>query len=155
MEVWLQLTALPARTFTPAFPSWLHWTQKGKFEQADPLLLKAIKIQEEAFGTDHPSLAASLGCRAQGLLALSSRESSPFPASEGFDECHTFKSSFRANCELFTIQELCCSISISRFGLDYYGLSDAGRSLEDREVWLEFVAVPARTFLPRAVRHDT
>ena len=37
---------------------------QGKLEEADPLLLRAIKIQEKALGPDHPSLAASLGTRA-------------------------------------------------------------------------------------------
>ena len=42
---------------------------QGKYEEADVLYLRAIRIQEEALSPDHPELAISLGSRAQVLEA--------------------------------------------------------------------------------------
>lgn len=42
---------------------------QGKLDEADALLVRAIKIQEKAFGPNHPSLADSLGTRATVLEA--------------------------------------------------------------------------------------
>ena len=46
-----------------------HSCRQGKLEEADPLLVRAIEIQENALGPDHPSLANSLGTRAMVLQA--------------------------------------------------------------------------------------
>lgn len=42
---------------------------QGKQEEAESLLLQAIRIQENALGADHPLLAISLYHRGQVLLA--------------------------------------------------------------------------------------
>lgn len=42
---------------------------QGKIEEADLLLLRAIRIQEMSLGLDNPALAASLGSRARVLHA--------------------------------------------------------------------------------------
>ena len=46
-----------------------HSCRQGKLEEADPLLVRAIEIQENALGPHHPSLANSLGTRAMVLEA--------------------------------------------------------------------------------------
>ena len=40
---------------------------QGKFDEADPLYLRAIEIGEKTLGPEHPSLATTLNNRA-GLL---------------------------------------------------------------------------------------
>ena len=42
---------------------------QGNLDEADPLLVRAIEIQERALSPDHPSLANSLGTRATVLKA--------------------------------------------------------------------------------------
>lgn len=49
---------------------------QGELEAADPLLVRAIEIQERALGRDHPHLAAGLGTRARVLQAQVSQTSS-------------------------------------------------------------------------------
>ncbi|CAN0517577.1 unnamed protein product, partial [Ectocarpus sp. 12 AP-2014] len=46
----------------------LSFRAQGKYEEADPLYLRAIDIGENTLGLDHPALAARLNNRA-GLLA--------------------------------------------------------------------------------------
>lgn len=43
------------------------WASQGKLDEADPLYLRSIEIQEKTLGPDHPELAFSLNNRA-GLL---------------------------------------------------------------------------------------
>lgn len=42
---------------------------QGKYTEADPLYVRAIKIMEGIVGADHPDLAISLGTRGQLLQA--------------------------------------------------------------------------------------
>lgn len=53
------------RTDIPTYLLVVCW--QGKYEEADPLCLRAIVIDERALGPDHPELAAKLSKRA-GLL---------------------------------------------------------------------------------------
>ncbi|CAB1114663.1 unnamed protein product [Ectocarpus sp. CCAP 1310/34] len=52
----------PSLAISLAIPSWLFNSQ-GKYEEADVLNRRAIKIQEKIVGADHPSLATSLNTR--------------------------------------------------------------------------------------------
>ena len=52
----------------PATPSTVF---QGKYEEADPLYLRAVAIGEKTLGPDHPTLATTLNNRA-GLLSICS-----------------------------------------------------------------------------------
>ncbi|CAN0605829.1 unnamed protein product, partial [Ectocarpus sp. 12 AP-2014] len=52
---------------------------QGKYEQADPLYLRAIEIWEAALGPNHPEVASGLNNRA-GLLSILSFALSYFGA---------------------------------------------------------------------------
>lgn len=54
---------------SPAFSVMTSLDSQRKHEEADGVLRRAIEIQEQAFGPDHPSLGRSLGSRAQVLQA--------------------------------------------------------------------------------------
>ena len=50
-------------------PDVIGRARQGKLDEADPLLERAIEIQEKALGPDHPNVALSLGGRAMVLQA--------------------------------------------------------------------------------------
>lgn len=56
-------------TSSPHNPALSFLVLQGKYDEADPLYLRAIAITEKALGPDHPSLAESLNNRAELLTA--------------------------------------------------------------------------------------
>ena len=70
---------------------------QGKYGEADALSLRAIRIGEEAFGPDHPSVATSLTNRADMLHAQVMR--SPFPG-KTLRPCKHSRSSSLITCFL-------------------------------------------------------
>jgi tetratricopeptide (TPR) repeat protein len=51
----------------------LHY-HRGAYLEAEPLLARAVRVEAEAFGPDHPDLAVTLENHAAVLLELERRE---------------------------------------------------------------------------------
>eukprot|EP00903_Cladosiphon_okamuranus_P005675 g5638.t1 len=93
-------------------------SRKGKLDEADPLLVRAIEIQERALGPDHPELAVSLRnrgrlFRAQGKLD----EADPLLGRAIEIQERALGSSLATSPWALGLEDQACSFTISRSDL--------------------------------------